>query len=78
MREDTPNTDDESTTTSTMERWEYIGTILAGLMVASFTQLNRKTFIGGSTIYIQWVTNKIGWSHYGGAWFRRLGNLFLS
>jgi hypothetical protein len=42
---------DDDTTSSSMTRWKYIGTILTGLMVASFTQLNRKTFIGGSTIY---------------------------
>jgi len=50
--DDTPVTEDgdTDTTSSTMTRWKFIGTIIAGLVVAPFTQLNRKTFIGGSTI----------------------------
>ncbi len=35
MADDTPQTDDNSTTKSTRTRWEYIGTLLAGVMVIS-------------------------------------------
>jgi hypothetical protein len=35
MSDDTTHHHDEDLTTSTMERWEYIGTILAGAMVLS-------------------------------------------
>jgi len=58
MREDTPNTDDESTTTSTMERWEYIGTILAGTMV-----LSLPVIVGGAAI------GTLTLSSIGQAWF---------
>lgn len=39
MPEEKEHHHDEDLTTSTMERWEYIGTILATLMVASLPAL---------------------------------------
>lgn len=37
---------DEDLTTSTMERWEYIGTMLAGLMITSLPVIIIGTALG--------------------------------
>lgn len=53
MTNDTPDDDhhhDESMTTSTRERWEYIGTVLAGLMVASLPIIIIGTAVGVLTL----------------------------
>jgi hypothetical protein len=41
---------DEDTTSSTMTRWKYIGTILAGLMVVSLPVLVIGTALGTFTL----------------------------
>lgn len=49
MADDTPTTSDtgdENTTSSSQTRWEYIGTVLAGLMVTSLPVLMIGTAIG--------------------------------
>lgn len=58
--EDTPVTEDgdEDTTSSTMTRWKYIGTILSGLMVASLPTIIIGAAFGVSTL-----------SPIGQAWF---------
>lgn len=50
--------DDNGTTTSTMERWEYIGTILASAMV-----LSLPTIVGGAALGV------LSLSPIGQAWF---------
>lgn len=46
MPQDTPNTGEESTTTSTMKRWKCIGTILAGAMVLSLPAITGGAALG--------------------------------
>lgn len=48
MPNDTPVTEDgdEDTTSSSMTRWKYIGTILTGLMVASLPVVILGTALG--------------------------------
>lgn len=50
MPEDTPDTDDDSTTTSAQTRWEYIGTILATVMVVSLPVIVLGTAFGVLTL----------------------------
>jgi hypothetical protein len=58
MPEDTKHHHDEDLTTSTRERWEYIGTILAAVMLFSLPTLLLGTAAGFFTI-----------SGIGQAWF---------
>lgn len=48
MTEDTP--DDDSTTTSTRERWEYIGTVLATVVLVSLPVLILAVAMGVMTL----------------------------
>lgn len=53
MPDDTPNPEDsdgDSITTSTQSRWEYIGTVLAGMMVASLPIIIIGTAVGALTL----------------------------
>lgn len=51
MAQDTPDADgDEDTTSSSMTRWKYIGTILAGVMVLSLPVIVVGTALGTFTL----------------------------
>jgi len=52
MPDDTPVTEDgdNDTTSSSMTRWKYIGTLLAALMVASLPVLIIGTAVGAFTL----------------------------
>lgn len=65
MSEDIPQEDD-NTTTSTRERWEYIGTILAGVMVLSLPALIIGAAAGALTF-----------SGIGQAWFALYATIAL-
>lgn len=67
MAEDTPpDTGDDSTTMSTKARWEYIGTVLAGLMVSSLPVIIVGAALGTLTL-----------SPIGQAWFVLYGTVTL-
>lgn len=48
--QDDEHHDDDELTTNTRERWEYIGTVLAGLMVTSLPALLIGTALGAFTL----------------------------